>query len=131
MFEEQDVFVVMDGEEVASPGHPFVILAVINHTHFLYSNITDCEHESDLACIICPEDDPFHIEKKSTFRYQNIEERPIEKLASALKARKIKCTGKLSSTAFKKIIEGAKTSELIKPKYRDVLLAIHGDAREI
>jgi hypothetical protein len=88
----------------------------------VFGNITDIENESDVPCLLPPEDAPAILTKNSTFRYQSISEGPLANLANAFAHRKLLHCGQLPSTVLQKILTGAATARLIKPKYRALLL---------
>jgi hypothetical protein len=119
--ERGDVIKVLDPEgRVALPGHPIVVL-LISGGSALFSNMTDIEKEDDVPCVLNPQDDPSFIEKRSTFRYQNIREQPVATLELAIKEKKLAYCGKLAPAALEKILAGVNLSRLIKPKYRTKL----------
>jgi hypothetical protein len=119
----RDVFKVLEPDgSIADPGHPFVIL-LISEDMALFSNITDAEKEDDVPCLLRREDDPKLLTKDSTFRYQSIKDWPLSKLARAFANRKLLYCGQLSEAAFQKILAGAATARLIKPRYRVLMQA--------
>lgn len=119
-----DVFKVLEADgRVAHPGHPFVVLLISGDSAF-FSNITDYEKEDDLACVLHVADDPKILTKPSTFRYQNVTERPVADLARAIDERELLYCGNLASTALQKIIKGIALSRRIKPKYKAALQSL-------
>ena len=116
-----DVFKFLgpDGR-IAYPGHLFVILCVSGEKA-LFSNVTDIENEVDIPCLLEPKDAPEILTIISTFRYQNIREWPVAVLTRAFAEDRLLYCGVLPNAALQKILTGAATSRLIKPRYRVLL----------
>ncbi len=112
-----DVFKLLEPDgRIAAPGHPFVILWVSGEMA-LFGNLTDAENEGDVPCLLHPEDAPAILTKTSTFRYQSIREGRTDNLTRAFADRKLLHCGHLPSEALQKILTGAVSARLIKPKY--------------
>jgi hypothetical protein len=60
--------------------------------------------------------------KTSTFRYQSIRESRVADLTRAFAEDKLLRCGELPTAALQKILTGATTARLIKPRYRALLL---------
>ena len=122
-----DLFRVMseDGLQVVEEAHPFVILHTEGDSIF-FSNFTDAGKENDHGCVVYPVDDCKNITKQSAFRYRSIEKQSLAVMEKAFQDGKLRNFGPITSASWEKIKNGVLKSTLIKPKYKEVLIAAFG-----